>query len=94
MSHSTTSTSSNNSICETRCSAIPRFAQGKTKLNTSECLCLIDAVCRAILHCGPGLGPLGPLGTLGTVSTTWSDGQAWAAEQTELESTSQCNYIR
>lgn len=59
-----------------------KFAQGKTKLNTSECLCLIDAVCRAILHCGPGhsdrsdgLGTPGTLGTLGTVSTTCSDGQ-------------------
>lgn len=65
-----------------------KFAQGKTKLNTSECLCLIDAVCRAILHCGLGglghsdrsdglvtPGTLGTLGTLGTVSTTCSDGQ-------------------
>lgn len=28
-----------------------KFAQGKPKLNTSECLCLVDAIFRAILHC-------------------------------------------
>ena len=52
-----------------------KFAQGKLKLNTSECLCLIDAICRAMLHCDGKLG-VGKSEILGTtMSTTCSDGK-------------------
>lgn len=54
---------------------VQKFAQGKPKLNTSECLCLIDAICRAMLHCDGkfGVGKSEILGT--TASTTCSDGK-------------------
>lgn len=36
-----------------------KFAQGGARLNTSECLCLLDAMFRALLHCDGKVGPLG-----------------------------------
>eukprot|EP00438_Fugacium_kawagutii_P032669 Skav216065 [mRNA] locus=scaffold2261:155190:164816:- [translate_table: standard] len=57
-----------------------RFAQGsKSKLNTSESLCLLDALCRAILHChadsrGSAAERVAAPGA--TASTAASEGQA------------------
>jgi len=61
---------------------VQKFAQGKPKLNTSECLCLIDAICRAMLHCDGkfGVGKSEILGT--TASTTCSDGKVPDQPQT------------